>query len=166
MVLGKTCWDTTIYPLRAGGLIATRGSIDPTRFDHFGLCLGALFQITDDVQNLEPTDPAYGKELYGDILEGKRTLPLIHLLHHADDRDRREVVAFLGRPRSDRTFVDAQAIHDLMVSLGSVDWARGYAHGLAEDARDGFDETFRGSLLNEHRTFLAELLVFLVHRLG
>ena len=165
MVLGKTCWYTATYPLRAGALIATRGAIDPDVFDELGLCLGALFQITDDIQNLEPTDSAYGKELYGDILEGKRTLPLIHLLHHASDRDRHLLIEFLGRPRLERTFADAQAIHHQMVSTGSLDWTRSYARGLAEDARNAFDTTFGPSLHNEHGRFIAELLVYLERRL-
>lgn len=165
MVSGKTSWYTAIYPMRAGALIATRGAIDPSMVDDFGLCLGALFQITDDVQNLEPTDSAYGKELYGDILEGKRTLPLIHLLHHAGRRDHADLVGFLARPRIERSFADAQSIHHQMVRAGSVDWARSYARGLAEDARDMFDIALRGSIDNEHRRFIAELLVYLVRRL-
>ena len=165
MVLGKTSWYTTIYPIRVGAIIGTRGAVDPSRFDHFGSCLGGLFQITDDIQNLEPTETGYGKELYGDILEGKRTLPLIHLLHNTDRAHRAEVVEFLSLPRSERTFADAQAVHHCMVSAGSVDWSRAYARGLAEDARDAFDETFSCTVANEHRTFLAEILVFLVGRL-
>lgn len=165
MVWGKTCWYTAVYPMRAGALIAARGDVPPSLFDDFGLCLGALFQITDDIQNLEPTDSAYGKELYGDILEGKRTLPLIHLLHHASPRDRSRLVDFLATPRSERTFADAQAIHHQMVRHGSVDWARGYARGLADDGLDTFDVAHRDSLDNEHRRFIAELLVYLVRRL-
>lgn len=165
MVGGKTCWYTAIYPLRAGALIAGRGAIDPSRFDHFGLCLGAVFQIGDDLQNLEPSDQDYGKEPLGDILEGKRTLPLIHLLHHADPAARTEIIEFLATPRGERSFVDAEGIHHRMVDAGSLDWTRAYAIGLAEEARDEFGNAFAGGPNNEHRRFLAELLVFLVDRL-
>ena len=33
--------------------------------------------------------PGYGKEINGDLLEGKRTLMIIHALRHADSADRR-----------------------------------------------------------------------------
>ena len=165
MVGGKTCWYTAIYPLRIGALIAGRGAIDPARFDHFGLCLGAVFQIGDDLQNLEPSDQDYGKELLGDIFEGKRTLPLIHLLHHADRSTRDDIVGFLARSRDDRSYADAEAIHHRMVDAGSLEWTRSYAQGLAEQARDAFSDAFADGPHNEHRRFLAELLVFLVDRL-
>ena len=41
---------------------------------------GAAFQNQDDLLNLTGEFAKYGKELGGDIAEGKRTLMLIHLL--------------------------------------------------------------------------------------
>ena len=83
MVLKKTCWYTTIYPSRVGALIGTRGDCDLDRFVRFGFFLGAAFQIQDDLLNLEGDPLRYGKELDGDLWEGKRTLMLIHLLRKA-----------------------------------------------------------------------------------
>ena len=42
--------------------------------------MGAAFQIQDDLLNLVGDEENYGKEIGGDIWEGKRTLMLIHLL--------------------------------------------------------------------------------------
>src|SRR5690606_8585370 len=78
MVLKKTCWLATIHPLRVGAIIATRDTIPLEPFIRFGFLLGASFQIQDDLLNLVGDEQAYGKELDGDILEGKRTLMLIH----------------------------------------------------------------------------------------
>ena len=83
MVLKKTCWYTTIYPSRVGALIGTRGAADLDRFMRFGFFLGAAFQIQDDLLNLAGDPRRYGKELDGDLWEGKRTLMLIHLLRSA-----------------------------------------------------------------------------------
>jgi geranylgeranyl diphosphate synthase type II len=77
MVLKKTCWLATIHPSRIGALIGSRGMLDLEPFIRFGFFLGAAFQIQDDVLNLAP-DYRYGKELNGDLLEGKRSLLLIH----------------------------------------------------------------------------------------
>ncbi len=79
MVLKKTCWLATIYPIRVGVLIGSRGGIDLDSFIRFGFFLGAAFQIQDDLLNLVGDD-RYGKELNGDLWEGKRTLLLIHAL--------------------------------------------------------------------------------------
>ena len=52
----------------------------------FGFFLGAAFQIQDDLLNLLGTEREYGKEINGDLCEGKRTLPLIHLVKTAEGR--------------------------------------------------------------------------------
>src|SRR5262249_49562571 len=80
MVLKKTCWYTTILPSRVGALIGARSDVGLDRFVRFGFFLGAAFQIQDDLLNLEGDPEQYGKELDGDLWEGKRTLMLISLL--------------------------------------------------------------------------------------
>ena len=69
------------------------------RFDRFGYLLGLAFQITDDVLNLNGNVARYGKEINGDLWEGKRTLVLAHALGHAN-RD---------GPRLDQQFPGAAA---------------------------------------------------------
>ena len=46
--------------------------------------LGTAFQIQDDLLNLIGDEQRYGKEIGGDLLEGKRTLMLIHLLRQLE----------------------------------------------------------------------------------
>ena len=87
MVLKKTCWLAVIYPCRVGAIVGARGAIDPDRFVRFGFFLGAAFQIQDDLLNLQP-DHAYGKERCGDLLEGKRTLMILHAYRHARAAER------------------------------------------------------------------------------
>ena len=98
MVLKKTCWLGTIHPSRMGVLIGARGALDLDRCIRFGFFLGAAFQIQDDLLNLEGDASAYGKELGGDIREGKRTLMLIHLLEKATDAERERLRSMLGQP--------------------------------------------------------------------
>ena len=76
MVLKKTCWYSFIHPCRIGALVSGREGVDLDSFNRFGYYLGAAFQIQDDVLNLEGDRGKYGKEIGGDLLEGKRTLIL------------------------------------------------------------------------------------------
>ena len=48
----KTCWYTTIHPLRVGALVGSGGKADLARLVRFGFHFGAAFQIRDDVLNL------------------------------------------------------------------------------------------------------------------
>ena len=93
MVLQKTCWLGAIHPLRVGCLIGARGRLPLDPLIRLGFFFGAAFQIQDDLLNLE-AGPAYGKEINGDLLEGKRTLMIIHTLRHGERRERRELTAF------------------------------------------------------------------------
>ena len=79
MCLKKTSWYTFLYPCRAGLLLAGVNSGNVTRLDRYGWYVGAAFQIQDDVLNLAGDYAAYGKEILGDLQEGKRTLMLIEL---------------------------------------------------------------------------------------
>ena len=106
LIMKKTCWYTTVLPLRVGALVGSHGSAPLHPMIEFGFHLGAAFQIRDDMLNLVGDPDIYGKEALGDLLEGKRTLMLIHLLASADPADRVWLVAYLGRPLSERSHDD------------------------------------------------------------
>ncbi len=88
LVLKKTAWYSFIHPMRIGALIANGDDGDLKRFDRFGYLLGLAFQITDDVLNLKGNVARYGKEINGDLWEGKRTLLLVHAIARAGGADR------------------------------------------------------------------------------
>jgi geranylgeranyl diphosphate synthase type II len=131
MVLKKTCWLAAIYPSRVGALIGTGGRIALDPFVRFGFFLGAAFQIQDDVLNLVGDHRRYGKELDGDIAEGKRTLMVIHLLRAAKPDERTELQMLFGLPREGRSLVQVRRIRALMEQYGCIEYARRIAHGLA-----------------------------------
>ena len=62
-----------------GALIGSAGTAPLAAMTRFGFYLGAAFQIRDDLLNLVGSEERYGKELLGDLREGKHTLMLIHL---------------------------------------------------------------------------------------
>jgi len=130
MVLKKTAWLGVIYPSRVGALIGSRGSACLEQFIRFGFFLGAAFQIQDDLLNLV-ADDQYGKELNGDIFEGKRTLMLTHCLRRCTDKERRRIRSLLELPRSERYVEEVEWVRALMESCGSVRYAEIVAHGLA-----------------------------------
>lgn len=133
MCLKKTSWYTCIYPCRAGALIAGWGG-DLDRLQRFGWYLGAAFQVQDDLLNLVGSFERYGKEIAGDLWEGKRTLMLIHLLETLDPVERERVRQLLGRPRAERTREEVAWLGERMLTSGSIDYARGCARQLAAAA--------------------------------
>jgi geranylgeranyl diphosphate synthase type II len=164
LILRKTCWYTTIAPLRIGALIGSWGSADLRALTRFGLFLGAAFQITDDILNLTGGQAAYGKEIRGDLREGKRTLMVIHLLSVADPPHREAVVALLRAPEAERTEGRLDWLADLLVRYGSIDFARDFARGVADAAAAAFPEAFRTATRPERAEDIRQLIGYVVDR--
>ena len=164
MVLKKTCWLATIHPSRMGALIGSIGTIDLDRCIRFGFFLGAAFQIQDDLLNLEGDAAAYGKELGGDIREGKRTLMLIHLIAKAAEAERDRLRCLLGRRREDRTETDVSWVLERMDAYGSLDYARQVAHGLAGAAQYEFANLYAHLPDSRDKRFLEALPVWVIER--
>lgn len=99
MVEGKTSWYSFIIPMQVGALAAGAAQPVVDAFEPFGRSLGASFQITDDLLNLRAQPDAYGKEIGGDLWEGKRTLMLLHALRSCHQSDRNKAVTILARAR-------------------------------------------------------------------
>lgn len=164
MVLRKTCAYTTILPTRVGALVGSWFAADLDAVARFGFALGAAFQIQDDVLDLVSDRVSYGKDLYGDVREGKRTLMLIHLVRSAAPADRVFIEEFVARPSSSRSERHVRRVAELMHRYGSIDFASDYALRMAESARDAFDEAFAGCRRTEALHFLRALVPFMVER--
>jgi len=164
MIMKKTCWYTTIFPVRAGALIGARGDLDPDRYIRFGFFAGAAFQIQDDLLNLIGDPAKYGKELDGDILEGKRTLMLIHLLEHIGPDERTRLLEVLSRPRSQRRAEDVAWVRERMDAHDSIGYAQQVAHGLAGAAQNAFDDAFDELPPSRDRTFLRAVVRWVLAR--
>ncbi len=125
----KTAYYTVVAPLHLGMLAA---GVKPNPvFVQAGLDLGAAFQIRDDVLNLIADFKEYGKEIAGDLLEGKRTLMLLHLLEHASETVKNRVIDILGQPRTAKSVEDVQWILQQMQVLESIPFAQNQADLLA-----------------------------------
>jgi geranylgeranyl diphosphate synthase type II len=164
LVLKKTCWYSFIHPCRIGALIAGRDPSDVSGFDRFGYFLGTAFQIQDDVLNLVGDRKKYGKEIGGDILEGKRTLILAHLFKSCSGPDKLRLKAFFGKPRAQRLAREVAWVQEALRSYGSIDYARQVARDFAKAARGEFGSTYAGASGTEDRDFLSGLLDYMVTR--
>ena len=163
MVLRKTCWLTTIHPMRIGCLIGARGTRPLDPLIRLGLFFGTAFQIQDDLLNLE-AGSAYGKERDGDLLEGKRTLMIIHALTHAAPGDQRRLQRFLGRSRASRSATETAWVRALLQRTGAMDHARDVAKSFAGAALFEFESYFAGVAASRDFTFLRELLTWVLRR--
>ena len=164
MIMRKTCWYTTLLPLRVGALVGSRQRLDLGRMLRFGFHLGAAFQIRDDVLNLTGEPDRYGKEPLGDLREGKRTLMLIHLAAAASPRDRDRVARYLGMTPSERTPGVTTEVLAMMRDYGSLAFAEEFARGIARSASLAFEDAFADVPDSPARRFVRDLVPYMVER--
>jgi geranylgeranyl diphosphate synthase type II len=160
----KTCWYTTVSPLRVGAIVGSRGTASLDALSRFGLHLGVAFQIRDDLLNLVGSDEDQGEEPLTDLREGKRTLMLVHLLARAAPADRDWLVDYLAAPESGRAAIDVEHVLELMESYGSLGFAVEYGNGIAAAAADAFDQAFASLPASAHLTFIRGLIPYMLAR--
>jgi geranylgeranyl diphosphate synthase type II len=164
LVLDKTCWYTAIHPCRVGALIGTRGAADLDPVARFGFFIGAVLQIRDDVENVTDRDEAFGKDFGGDIIEGKPTLLLMHLLSAAP-RTTAERVRSLAGPAGETSGLASRERIERVVALmekhGSIDYACAFADGLAGAALAEFEAALGHLPASEDKAFLGALALHL-----
>ncbi|MGR8931909.1 MAG: polyprenyl synthetase family protein [Gammaproteobacteria bacterium] len=180
MCAKKTCWYSFITPMRIGLIIGWKNTRDSAlgealeRITRLGLTLGIAFQVQDDLLNLKGEMADYGKEIGGDIYEGKRTLMLNHVLAHSHKSKTLQRILGIARPRKRPEHI--QQILEEMQHCGSIDhgWqiARDYAQRAAELLMQlDFLPAASPSLPDEDwdcpyadRRFLEELVNYVIYR--
>lgn len=160
LIMHKTCWYTTIHPLRVGAIVGSGGTVELGPLVRFGFHFGAAFQIRDDLLNLIGDEQTYGKEILGDIYEGKRTLPLMHLVSVATGKDRALVRDYLRLTRSERTSELVAAVRRMMDDYGSITFTGEYAEGILFVAEECFEQAFADARPGPDLDFLRSLVPY------
>ncbi len=144
MCVKKTCWYTFITPCRIGLIVGhpSASGKDLVKqlagVTRFGMILGIAFQIQDDLLNLQGEIETYGKEIGGDIYEGKRTLMLNHVLANSG-KNAEKILEILALPREQKTPEQLEFIMEQMQRCGSIEHGWRVARSLAKKAEEIFD---------------------------
>ncbi len=134
MCTRKTSWYTVASPCRLGAIVAGEGGRVLEELRDFGVSLGIAFQIQDDSLNLVGDQKKYGKAKSDDILEGKRTLILLHLLGVASGTEREKVVSIMNKERGAKSSDDVAYVLSLIDKYDAVGYARKRANELMKEA--------------------------------
>ncbi|MCP4605584.1 MAG: polyprenyl synthetase family protein [Proteobacteria bacterium] len=158
MATKKTGWYTCMSPCRLGATAA--GHTRPKELDLLGDVfhkVGISFQIQDDLLNLLGKEELYGKEPLGDLLEGKRTLMLIHLMRTVTKAKRKKLMAWLSQTRLERTVAEAQDVLAWMHEVGSIEYGRKVAAEYALLGTQLFEKNLTFIPENESKAVLRQV---------
>jgi geranylgeranyl pyrophosphate synthase len=127
------------------------------RLARFGESVGVAFQIQDDLLNLLGDESKYGKELGGDITEGKKTLLTIYAARHLPEKDSRRLREILVMHTSDPARI-AEAIH-LITKSGAVRYARNVAGSILSESWSEAEKVLKPSMSRDKLAMLARFLI-------
>jgi geranylgeranyl diphosphate synthase, type II len=159
----KTSWYTCVTPAWTGALIANADKKYKDTIYDFGMDLGVAFQIQDDVLNLAGDEKEYGKEIAGDLWEGKRSLITINLMEKATEEEKIFLKNTFDPPRADKKIEDVEQIRHLIDKYGCLNKAIKPSVDLATRARNSF-ALLDGSIDNTYREIILEMIDFMIYR--
>jgi geranylgeranyl pyrophosphate synthase len=114
-ISGKTA-ALLVAACSLGAIEGGLGLTSTKALEEFGYHLGVLFQITDDILDLEGSVETLGKPACNDLINGVYTLPTIQAL-----REDSALRSMLGRPLSPD---DAAEARDMVAEAGGLRYAR------------------------------------------
>lgn len=164
LVNGKTSYYTVALPLRLGAIIAGAKKRELELLTKFSLSLGRCFQITDDILDLTTDFSGLKAQRGNDIFEGKRTVIVGHLLRKVSSKQRKKILAILGKGRSKKTKEEVEWVIQKMHQLGSIDYALSLANELASKALEEFDKELKFLSFEPARSYLREIIIFVLER--
>ncbi len=160
----KAGYYTITGPMRLGAIVAGKSKETLDKLFEFGIPFGRAFQLQDDILNVAGDEKKYGKEIGGDILEGKRTLILGHLMRTCAPAERKKIEEIFAKPRAQKTEEEKNYVLDLMHKHGSIDYGRAVTKKLAGEAKEVFEKNFHGLPESEAKNNLRLAVDFVVNR--
>lgn len=141
---------------KMGAIVGGANAKQYNALSEFAEAIGVAFQIQDDVLNLTASEE-YGKEIGGDISEGKITLIVIHALKHSPNA----LILQHTLSKHTKNPVLIQEAIEIMRKSGSIDYANRFAGKLVEKAWAKLNPLLKE---NEGKRKLKALAEYLVQR--
>ncbi len=141
---------------RLGAILADMNPDQEEKLNEYGHALGMAFQLTDDLLDYTSSEDTLGKPVLKDLVEGRTTLPIIHLMQRASSEEEefiRDVVE-----KQDFDPQNKQRIIDLVQACGALEESQTRAEEYVRQAKNALsafpDSIYRDALLS-----LAELVM-------
>ncbi|MBQ1837542.1 MAG: polyprenyl synthetase family protein [Neisseriaceae bacterium] len=113
-----------------GAVLANAPDEQETALKNYGMLLGTVFQIVDDILDYVGDEESIGKNLGDDLAEGKATLPLIYLMRQGTPAAAAAVKDALTNGRREK-FAE---IRDFVLNSDALDYCRSVTEKMADEA--------------------------------
>ncbi len=155
----KSAVYTVVSPLRIGSLLGGSPAGRLADLEAVGTDIGVAFQLRDDVLGAGFDAEESGKSS-NDLIEGKRTLLVVHAWQHGSAADRARLERVLGNPNA--TPEDVTRARDVVRATGSLDYSEARIAALTARALRRLDAS--RTIPTRGKPLLHEVADRLVHR--
>ncbi|MDX1798657.1 MAG: polyprenyl synthetase family protein [Candidatus Lokiarchaeia archaeon] len=130
-------------------------------FSVYGINLGIIFQIIDDILGTFGDEKVTGKPTDGDIREGKKTCLLIEAFNNLEDKDRDKLETLIEK--SDMTDYDVQNVKELFSKANTIESCKELADSYFKEASSSL-ENLKNEINPSEIEFYEDLLKFVKNR--
>jgi octaprenyl-diphosphate synthase len=113
---------------RLGGVLAEADINTVEAISRYGIYLGTAFQLVDDILDYDASPEDIGKDVGDDLAEGKPTLPLIFVIKHGNDEQKKIVRQAIEQGNRD----SIDEILEIVRSTGALDYTMNKASEQSE----------------------------------
>lgn len=148
---------TMSFPLRFGYAIMEKEM--PAELEMIADDLGILFQTGDDLIGIFGDMSISGKSNYGDIVQGKKTLPIWFAYERASAEDKQTLVKLVGK--KDISEDEIGAVREIVRRSGAFDYTHEYMASYANKIKSELEKV---EIPEELRRFLKGFVDYLGER--
>lgn len=132
-MIDKTTGSLLSATLEIGALLGSGQLRQVAALSNYGRLLGRALQIRDDLVELVFDQSQTGKQIGGDIRQGKKRLPVIYALTYAEDEVKQLTRTILEARETDEATIK-KAIQ-VLASSGAIDYCESLLQKLCEAAK-------------------------------
>lgn len=160
----KTGYYTIAGPMRLGAIIAGASQEQLEKIYQFGVILGRVFQIKDDLLDLTSDFAGQKKQTGNDIYEGKRTVMLTHLAQNITNENKDKFFEIMSKPRDQKTESDVKWVIEMMNKYGSIEYSQNMLNKYQQEVYSIFDTDLDFLSANPARDYLKTIIDFIATR--
>jgi geranylgeranyl pyrophosphate synthase len=131
-MMNRTCPLTFVVPVMIGALLADAPQKALIGLEQWATLVGAIYQLVDDMLNLRPLVPKWGKEWAEDLDEKKRTLLISYARNHLAEADRERLSGLIDQKVL--TDDDKTEIISMIGESGAFEYVSNQIQLLRDDA--------------------------------
>jgi octaprenyl-diphosphate synthase len=143
--------------MKVGGCLANKSENEKKALQSYGVNLGIVFQISDDILDYNSTK-VFGKDIGNDFYEGKITLPIIILFQKSNETEREQIKKYFTQEI--RTEEELSKVLLLMQKYDVITICKKRAEHFSNVSSDSLN-IFKDSAIRKN---LQELSFYLINR--